>query len=338
MKAYKIIHIIANIIAFGLLGAFLVYFLLSYGGLPERIGVHFSAMDGQLDVYSQKIFGFYPFVMGFGLLAVFSVLTLLVNRIKKLGLKVTEKGNRVFRCAAALLLDLMKLTWSVFFSYWTYCVVHQVGMGDGTFLDVFRVFFLIVLLAVPVLFSRIQTGYRLETEESSVPDNDTEAPEKPKRFVIGHVAANVVAFGLLGLFLIRFLLTYGGLPERIGVHFGGNGNFDVYSHKVFGFYPFVAGIGLLLIFSLLTIAANKIKNIGVRVTKTGEMKIRMVIIEVLDCMKMIWAGFFSIWAFCVINQIGLYMTVVSVLLIAFLALFPITAVVLVITAKKYKKD
>lgn len=337
MKAYKIIHITANIIAFGLLGAFLVYFLLSYGGLPERIGVHFSAMDGQLDVYSQKIFGFYPFVMGFGLLAVFSVLSLLVNRIKKLGLKVTEKGDRVFRCAAALLLDVMKLTWSVFFSYWTYCVVHQVGMGDGTFLDVFRVFFLLILLSIPILFSRIQTGYRLETEESSVPDNDTEAPEKPKRFVIGHTVANAAAFGLLGLLLIRFLLAYGGLPERIGVHFGSGGEFDVYSHKVFGFYPFAAGFGLLIIFSLLTLAANKIKHIGVRVTKTGEMKIRMVIIEVLDCMKMIWAGFFSIWAFCVINQIGLYMTVVSVLLIAFLALFPITAAVLVITAKKYKK-
>ncbi len=338
MKAYKIIHITANIIAFGTLGAFLVYFLLSYGGLPERIGVHFSAVDGQLDVYSYKVFGFYPFVMGFGLLCVFSVLTLAVNRIKKLGLKVTEEGEIIFRRAAALLLDLMKLIWAGFFSYWTYCIVHQTGMGDGTFLDAFRVFFIIVLLAVPVLFSRIQTGYRLETEDSSAPDSDTEAPESPKRFVIGHIAANAIAFGVLGLFLIRFLLAYGGLPERIGVHFGSDGEFDVYSYKVFGFYPFAAGFGLLLIFSLLSLASNKIKNIGVRVTKTGEMKIRMVIIEVLDCMKMIWACFFSIWAFCVINQIGLYMTVVSVLLIAFLALFPITAIALVITAKKYKKD
>ena len=100
MKAYRIIHTAANITAFGLLGAMLIYFLLSYEGLPERIGVHFSAVDGQLDVYSYKIFGFYPFVMGFGLLGIFSLLSLAVKKIKKLGLKITEKGDTVFRCTA----------------------------------------------------------------------------------------------------------------------------------------------------------------------------------------------------------------------------------------------
>ena len=337
MKAYKIIHITANVVAFGLLGGFLIYFLLLYGGLPERIGVHFSAVDGQLDVYSYKVFGFYPFVMGFALMGVFSLLTLAVNKIKKLGLKVTEEGERVFRHAASLLLDVMKITWSVFFSCWTYCIVHQTGMGDGTFLDAFRVFFLIVLLAMPVLFSRIQDKYRLVTENTGK-DDETQAPEKPKRFVIGHVAANVIAFGVLGLFLIRFLLAYGGLPEHIGVHFGGEGNFDVYSYKVFGFYPFVAGFGLLLIFSLLSLAANKIKHIGVRVNKTGEMKIRMIIIEALDTMKMIWALFFSMWAYCVICQDSMPLTFRNILILAFLALFPVTAAMLVITAKKYVKE
>ena len=335
MKAYRIIHIAANILAFGLLGAFLVYFLLSYNGLPERIGVHFSAIDGQLDVYSYKVFGFFPFGAGFGLLTIFSLLTLAVNKIKKLGLKVTEDGKTVFRHAAALLLDLMKLTWSVFFSVWTYCVVHQTGMGDGGFLDAFRIFFLLILLSMPVLFSRIQDKYRVVSSKSPK-DDDEPASVMPKKFRIQHIIANIIAFGSLGFFLIYFLISYQGLPERIGVHFSSGGIFDVYSYKAFGFYPFVAGFGLLLIFSLLTIAAKKIKRIGMNVNKKGDMITRIVIIEALDCMKFLWAAFFSMWAYCVIHQVGMQLTFRDILISAFLALFPITAVILIITAKKYR--
>lgn len=335
MKAYRIIHIAANILAFGLLGGFLVYFLLSYGGLPERIGVHFSAVDGQLDVYSYKAFGFYPFVMGFGLMGIFSLLTLAVNKIRKLGLKVTDKGETVFRCASALLLDVMKLTWSVFFSVWTYCVVHQTGMGNGNFLDAFRIFFLLILLSIPVLFSRIQDKYRVVSAKDPK-DNITSSPEIPKKFKIQHLIANILAFGSLGFFLIYFLISYQGLPERIGVHFGSGGEFDVYSYKVFGFYPFVAGGGLLVIFGLLTIAAKKIKRIGMYLDKKGETIIRMIIIEALDCMKCLWAAFFSMWSYCVIHQVGMQLTFRDILIAAFLALFPITAVIIVITAKKYK--
>ncbi len=338
MKAYRIIHTAANIIAFGLLGGFLVYFLLSYDGLPERIGVHFSAADGQLDVYSYKIFGFYPFVMGFGLLGAFSALTLLVNRIKKTGLKVNEKGDRVFRCTAALLLDLMKLTWSVFFSYWTYCVVHQTGMGDGTPLDAFRVFFIFILLSVPVLFSRIHYKYSTNTAAATAEDDGEEAPEPSRSFRVGHIIANVLSFASLGVFLVCFLLSYGELPERIGVHFGGDGTFDVYSYKVFGFYPFAAGFGLLIIFSLLNLAAKKIKHIGMNVNRTGDMKIRMIVIEALDCMKMTWAAFFSMWAYCVINQTALPVTFTGIITTAFLLLFPLTAVMIVITGKRYRKS
>lgn len=336
MKAYRIAHIAANIIAFGLLTVSLVFFLLAYSGLPERIGVHFSAADGQLDVFSYKVFGFYPFVMGFGLLLIFSLLSLAVKKIKKLGLNITENGEQKFRCAAVLLLDLMKLIWAAFFSYWAYCVVHQTGMGDGTLLDAFRIFFLLLLLSIPIMLSEIKERNKPEQPENGTPEDDAEAPKAPLSFTIAHIAAHAVSFGLLGGFLIYFLLSYDGLPERIGVHFGSGGEFDVYSYKEFGFYPFVAGFGLLILFSLLTLAAKKIKRIGMNVDKKGDMLIRHYIYELLDSLKLIWSLFFSMWAYCVINQVGMNTTFTAILTTSFLALLPITAVVIIITARKHK--
>ena len=333
MKTYRIIHIAANIAAFGVLGGFLVYFLISYGSLPEPLGVHFSAINGQIDVYADKLFGFYPFVMGFGLMGLFSALTLVVKKLKKLGLKLTEKGDTVFRCAAALILDLMKLVWSAFFSFWTCCVVHQTGMGDGSLLDAFRVFFLLLLLAIPILFSRIKEKYSAEPRVNNTPHSYR---ENPKVFRVLHIIANVIAFGLLGGFLVYFLISYGALPERIGVHFDGDGNFDVIMEKIFGLYPFVAGGGLLLAFSLLSLAVNKVKRLGLRVDEKGEMLIRTTVTEALDMFKLLWSVLFSMWSYCVINQVRMDLNIRDMLIMLFLALFPITAAVVIITARKHR--
>ncbi len=334
MKAYRIIHTAANIAAFGLLGAFLIYLLISYNGLPEPLGVHFSAMNGQLDVFDAKYFAFYPFVIGFAILGLLSLLTLAVNKIKKTGFKVTEDGDRAIRCAAVLMLDTIKLVWAVFFSYWTYCVVHQVGMGDGTPLDIFRVFFLLLPFIAVIVFIEIKEKYRPQTKETDSSGNSI--PEMSKAFGAGHIICNIVAFAALGVLFIRFLLAYGELPERIGVHFGSDGAFDVYSDKVFGFYPFIAGGGLLLIFSLLTLAAERIKRIGLNVDEKGRVLIRQTLIEVLDMLKLIWSLFLTIWADCVIGQYGMDLTLRNILLAAFMLLFPVSAAVIIVISKTHK--
>lgn len=330
MKAYRIIHISANIAAFLLLGVFLVYFLLSYGELPERIGVHFSPFDGRFDVYAEKLFGFYPFVAGFGLMLIFSLFTLPVKKIKKLGLNVDEKGETVLRCAAVLLLDLMKLMWAVFFSVWTHCVVHQISMGDGTFLDVFRVSFILILIATPILFSRIR-----ERHSEGTPA-ERPIPELSRSSRVLHIVINAVSFGSLGAFLVYFLMSYESLPEHIGVHFGSDGGFDVYAAKVYGFYPFAAGFGLLLIFSLMSFAVGRIKRIGMNIDEAGEIKLRGFISQDIDILKLIWSMFFSVWAYCVINQTAMNTIFMSVLILGFLALFPINAVMFIYISKRYK--
>lgn len=156
MKAVKIIHIAANITAFGVLGAFLIYLLVNYNGLPERIGVHFSAINGQYDVFEAKWLAFYPFVAGFGLLGILSLLSRAINRVKNLGIKkslgfnISEKGDRVLRTFAMLFADGFKLMIAGFFSYWTYCLVPQISMDDGTTLMIFRTLALGAFLFMPV--------------------------------------------------------------------------------------------------------------------------------------------------------------------------------------------
>ena len=336
MKAYKALHITAQIIAFGLMLIFLVYLLTAYPQLPERIGVHFSPIDGKFDVYSYKLFAFYPFAAGGALLLLFSLLTLPIKKLKKPGMELDEKGETVFRQAAVLLLDLMKLIWAVFFSYWTYCVVHQTSMGDGSFLDAFRIFFLLILLSLPILFSEIKSRHGIKKPDNVNETDDNEAPALPRSFKAVHIFCNIACFGSLGAFLVYFLLSYEGLPERIGVHFGSGGEFDVYSYKVFGFYPFAAGFGLLLIFSLMYFFAKKIKRTGMDIDKKGELLIRRTVLEALDVFKLICSVLFSMWSYCVINQRAMDGTFQAVVSLSFFALFPITAVLILIISKTHK--
>lgn len=333
MRAYRVIHIAANIIAVGLLAGALVWFITEYGGLPDRIGVHFSPMDGKFDLFAEKLFGFYPYIAGSVLIGIFSLLTLAVRKLKKLGLRLTDEGENVLRCAAVLLLDLMKLIWSAFFTCWTYCVINQTAMGDGSFLGFFRIIFLLVLISVPFLFSRIQTKYRACTDD--IRSDDT-VVVRPKKFRIMHIIANVIAAGMLGVMLIWFLIAYSGLPDHIGVHFGHGLELDVFADKILGLYPFVMGGALFAIFSLLGMAAGRIKRVGVRVDAKGDMLIREMISEALDMMKLIWSVYFSGWAYCVIHQIPMNETFVLLLSTLFLALFPVTGAAVFIISRIHR--
>lgn len=116
-----------NIIAFGLLGASLIYMLTVCGDFPEEIGIHYGE-DNEFDVIASKAFAFYPFVVGFGLCGIFSLLELAVRKAKKVGKNLSEEKTEFIRKAALIVLAAMKLFWSVFYSIWNYCVIHQIRM------------------------------------------------------------------------------------------------------------------------------------------------------------------------------------------------------------------
>ena len=123
----KKVYTAVNIIVFGLLGMPLIWLLAVYGDFPEQMGVHYGE-DNDFDVIASKLFAFYPFVTGFGLCGIFSLLELAVKKIKNVRKNLTEEKTGFIKKAALIILAAMKLFWSVFFTIWNYCIIHQTRM------------------------------------------------------------------------------------------------------------------------------------------------------------------------------------------------------------------
>lgn len=163
MKKALIMRIF-TVLPFVILGIALVWFLLSYAGLPDEIGVHFGP-DGEFDVYAAKVFGFYPFVAGYGLMVIFLLLGYFVDKIKKTGMKITEKGEAVFRAVIRIFSLIMIWGWAVFFTRWTYSVVTQTP-NDLIFLTAVSFIFLFSLPAIVILLIVIRVIYGIKKTES----------------------------------------------------------------------------------------------------------------------------------------------------------------------------
>ncbi|MBP3799103.1 MAG: hypothetical protein J6I46_15190 [Ruminococcus sp.] len=124
-----------------------------------------------------------------------------------------------------------------------------------------------------------------------------------KHFKKIHIASNALALLLLTVFLVWTICTLSDLPKKFGMHYGMDGNFDIYSeNKIMAFYPFFAGYGLFFIFSLLSFAASKIKKVGGKYKENETEGIRIVIRFMCDMMKLCWAVFYAFWSFHVIHQ------------------------------------
>ena len=123
----------------------------------------------------------------------------------------------------------------------------------------------------------------------------------------------ILPWVILGVALVCFLFAYGGLPERIGVHFGHDGDFDVIAEKIFGFYPFAAGFGLMLLFTLGGHFAGKLKT-GLKLAEGGDRAFRAVIKGYACILCWVWSVFFTRWTYSVITQTPnniIFLTIIS---------------------------
>ncbi|MBQ9385084.1 MAG: DUF1648 domain-containing protein [Ruminiclostridium sp.] len=320
MKAYRYIHIIANTLAFGVLAAYFIYAMIVWNDIPETIGVHFDSGSGEaiadFDIYGSKWFALFPFVAGLGVLGIFSLGGHIANKVK-LGMTVDEKGDKMTRAAVNLYLDALKVGWGVAFAHWADCVIHQHGMFTIVpIIGVAILFFGLIVLSVSLFVIRLNRSKRLHDEVSSEQHIGRRALVKDNLvYRISHITVNVAAFSSLGGYLAFMLVVWWNLPDMIGIHFGPGGSglfgyadFDVFGDKLFAFYPFWAGFGLLLLFSLLQLAVKKIR-LGMKINETGESMLRAYVMLYLDLHKLVWAAFFSHWADCVIHQSRLFTAV-----------------------------
>ena len=156
-----------------------------------------------------------------------------------------------------------------------------------------------------------------------------------KRFLLVHRIITISAFVVLAIGLVKFITVWKDMPEYIGMHFDGDGNFDEEESKNFGFYPFIIGF---LFTSLLALAGRfvgKMKT-GINFDEKGDMLFRSVILATFDIVKIGLCIFALNWSHAVENQqpknVDIdYYNVLSMLILGFI----VSPVLLFIIRKKY---
>ena len=116
-----------------------------------------------------------------------------------------------------------------------------------------------------------------------------------------HRLISFISWGALFAAFIHLCLKWSSMPEVTGVHFAGDGNFDVFASKKFIAYPFIVGIVFLLLIQLGDRAARKAR-LGVKMNKDGESIFRELIRLLLDTNKLFIGALAVYWVELVIYQ------------------------------------
>ena len=125
--------------------------------------------------------------------------------------------------------------------------------------------------------------------------------DKSRKITV-HLVMTAAAWLIFAVCLIRFLAAYGSLEDEIGIHFAGDGSFDVIDKKVFGFYPFIVSVITLVICAVLNLLVNKVK-VSKKVTERGAELMRFGVRSYIDLFRLGMVFFFSgVWSDCVIRQ------------------------------------
>lgn len=134
--------------------------------------------------------------------------------------------------------------------------------------------------------------------------------------------------------LIRFAAVWNSLPDKLGIHFASDGEFDVIGSKYGAAYPYLVSIIALVFCEFSALLSKKIKP-GMKLSENGDIKIRTALKMLLDIFKFGFSFFFSgVWADCVIRQQPLDANIpAAVMLIMFLAFIVFVIDIIVIKIK-----
>ena len=101
-----------------------IWFLTSYGSLPEQIGCHFGS-DGEFDVFAERYYGFYPYIVCLVICVACEIAGIVTGKLR-LGLKITERATAVIKEGFRFFLDILKLVIAGFYGcVWSDCVIRQ---------------------------------------------------------------------------------------------------------------------------------------------------------------------------------------------------------------------
>ena len=143
--------------------------------------------------------------------------------------------------------------------------------------------------------------------------------KQPKALLIVHFALICAAWLIVAGSLVLFLSKWDSLPERVGIHFAADGNFDVYAEKGYGFYPHIVSTVLIAGCAFAgAFAAGK--KTGLNITEKGERLFRIELCVTVDVIAVLIGVWALMWTMSVSTQTPLdpaaMGTLISVMLIA----------------------
>lgn len=147
---FKLCIRITAIAAYALLISSMLYLLIIWNTIPEIIGVHFSS-EGQFDVYDSKLYSFYPYIVGLSLLTIIQLLERLSKRAT-----VNDKYDEIkIRLIITVFCNVLKICFSVFFTYWADCIINQRELSTTTAKVIFYIILISIIISV-IMGSRMK--------------------------------------------------------------------------------------------------------------------------------------------------------------------------------------
>lgn len=149
----------------------------------------------------------------------------------------------------------------------------------------------------------------------------------------------------LAIGLVWFIIKYDSLPDPMGIHFGpdknGESYFDVVDNKKFGFYPFVAGFGLIGLLSLCGFFVRRVKP-SKKITEKGHTIVQQFVLFFVDAHNIIISMYFTVWTYCIIKQepkpMGQWGKPLALIWAPLLLLLPIVVIVLRIVFSRKRAE
>ncbi|MBR4555652.1 MAG: hypothetical protein IKO27_08700 [Ruminococcus sp.] len=263
-----------------------VFYFAHWSTLPEEFGIHFGP-DHKFDVNASRIYGFYPHLISFAVLAVNFVITRIIIKGKlKLGLRIKEKGRRLITESIVITLDLAALFIIGYFCLWVYSVSTQDTAAMEKFSGKVVSAALNFALAGAVFQIIVNAVYR----EKSGEEEDLSPQEKRKRRVrflltgrsgngdgaMFHRLSRIVSWIIVGMLTVIGLFILERLPSNdiADLHHGKAWfeNPGGYYDKWMVFLPFIVFAPVMLVFEVISVRAGK-KGRGALVVLCDRLKL-----------------------------------------------------------------
>ena len=169
-KCVVTIHTALTVLAWAIFAAEMIFVAVIWNEIPDEVGRHFAA-NGEFDLYGSKTIAFYhPFIANLLLLLLFEACDIAAFCVKP-SERIDSRGNELRLSAVVLTTDVLKLSSSCFFLYWTYLVARQTRM-NAVYGRLLLVCWLVSLTAAVVICVSAGIKHKIKSEKEKRHDND----------------------------------------------------------------------------------------------------------------------------------------------------------------------